>query len=870
MSSLTIDTLPPRPEGDRARRVHGGDRGALASAAGVPLERLLDLSANINPLGPPSWFRQELEAGISDLVHYPDPSSRALREALARRWRVPAETLIVGNGSSELLAHLPAAWPARRVLLPVPCYGEYRDAFSGAKLVEMPLDEGSGFACSAEACAEVALARGCELVILGSPSNPAGALLDTVALQQVAEAHPHLRWLLDEAFIELTCGASLLPSRPPNVAVLRSFTKSHACPGLRLGVLAAEPDVAASLQRHLPPWSVNTLAQRFGARAAVEDDDYLEASRAAIASARSTLMAELRALGATVLEGQANYLLFRFGERDGVELARRVLLGHAVAVRSCADYPGLDRRWLRTAVRDGAAHERLCSALASELRQPRVSVQRAPRARALMLLGTSSSAGKSVLTAALCRIFLQDGFGVCPFKAQNMSNNSGVTQDGLEMGRAQVLQAQAARLEPDVRMNPVLLKPNSDTGSQVVVLGRPIGVAAARPYMAEVREKLRATVRQAYDELARHYEVMVLEGAGSPGEVNLKRGDLVNMAMARYAEAGVVLVGDIDRGGVYASFVGHMAVFDEVERALVGGFIVNRFRGDASLLADAHDYMLRHVGKPVIGVVPYRADLGLPEEDAVALEDWRDPQREAPLEIALIHLEHASNFTDIDPLRLEPDVSVRLVKKRHELGSPDAVIIPGSKNTLGDLHGLRQRGLAEAIENLANDQMAEVVGICGGLQILGEELDDPEGIESRRGAASGLGLLPVKTRLGSEKILERCRATHLPSQLPVRGYEIHHGVTAMPERLVVFRRSDGAALGCRSEHGRVWGTYLHGVFDDDVFRRRWLDGLRRAKGLPELGAVQVTYDLDGAIDGLAELVRASCDMAAIRRIAGLA
>lgn len=846
---------------------HGGNRTELARRAGVAVEQLLDLSANINPLGLPPWFRHELEAGISDLVHYPDPACVDLLAACAASWGVPAATLVAGNGSSELLAVVPTAWGARRVLLPVPCYGEYASACNGLDVVLYALAEAECFRCDPAACAREALAHDCDLVILGSPSNPAGAIVEAAELRAAANAHPGLRWLVDEAFIELSEAASLLSGRPANVAVLRSFTKSHACPGLRLGVLAAEPTLIAAVRRRLPPWSVNSLAQRLGIRACA-DGDHLERSRQAIAVEREALATGLRALGATVVPGAANYLLCRFGERDGVAVTERVLRQHALALRSCADYPGLDPRWLRIAVRTRTERERLLEALAGELNRPRPA--RTPRRTpALMVQGTSSGAGKSMLTAALCRIFLQDGLRVCPFKAQNMSNNSGVTRDGLEMGRAQVVQAQAARLEPDVRMNPVLLKPNSDTGSQVVVLGKAIGNAAARPYMREMRERLRSTVHAAYDELSADYDLMLLEGAGSPGEVNLKRGDLVNMSMARHAAARVLLVGDIDRGGLYASFVGHLEVMEEWERDLVGGLIVNRFRGDATLLTDAHDYVLRHSGKPVLGVVPFRRDLGLPEEDGVALDHWRNETRSAELDVALIELRHTSNFTDSDPLRIEPDVRLRLVRRVEELGLPDAVIIPGSKNTLADLAGLRERGFADAIAGLAAAGV-EIVGICGGLQILGAAIADPHAIESGRGDAGGIGLIPVTTVMAPEKTLVRCTATHLPSGLGLRGYEIHHGLTAMPEALVIMRRADGTALGCRAPQGRVWGTYLHGVFDDDQFRRHWLDSLRTAKGLPALGAVQATYDIDAAIDRLADLVRGSLDMDAIRRLAGIA
>ncbi len=347
-----------------------------------------------------------------------------------------------------------------------------------------------------------------------------------------------------------------------------------------------------------------------------------------------------------------------------------------------------------------------------------------------MIQGTSSNAGKSILTAALCRILFQNGVRVAPFKAQNMSLNSFVTRQGGEMGRAQVVQAQACRLEPDVRMNPVLLKPNSDTGSQVLVRGKPVGNMGVDEYV-QFKPRAFAAACECYDSLAAEFDAMLLEGAGSPGEVNLKSHDIVNMRMAEHAGAPVLVVGDIDRGGVFASFVGTLAVLDDWERRLVAGWIVNRFRGDAGLLQPALDYMLRRTGRPVLGVVPYLASLGIPQEDSV---EFKSGQLDADhagqhgngqgingdaVEIAVIDLPHISNFTDLDAFRGESDVRLQIVRTPADLRQPDAVLIPGSKNTLADLGYLRHSGLAGRIDQLARAGQTEVVGICGGFQMLG-------------------------------------------------------------------------------------------------------------------------------------------------------
>lgn len=432
---------------------------------------------------------------------------------------------------------------------------------------------------------------------------------------------------------------------------------------------------------------------------------------------------------------------------------------------------------------------------------------RAPRTPALMVQGTCSNAGKSILAAAFCRIFLQDGLRVAPFKAQNMALNSCVTPDGLEMGRAQAVQAAACRLDPDVRMNPVLLKPCSDVGSQVIVMGRPVGVMRVRQYV-DYKPQARDAAFAAYDSLAAEHDVMVIEGAGSPAEINLKAHDIVNMAMARHAGARVLLVGDIDRGGVFAALVGTMELLEGWERDHVAGYLLNKFRGDASLLDPALDFMKQRTGRPVLGVVPYLRDLGLPEEDSVTFKDGLPGLRggapaevgaDVPgsglgpvLDIVLVDLPHISNFTDVDALRGEPDVRLRVARTPAELAAPDgrmpdAVILPGSKNTTGDLRTLRATGMADALASLARDPDGPMVaGICAGLQMLGLCVADPLGLEGG-GSEQGLGLLPVRTELAAEKTLRRTAGVHPRSGLPVAGYEIRHGVT-------VAEGSDGDGL----------------------------------------------------------------------------
>lgn len=440
------------------------------------------------------------------------------------------------------------------------------------------------------------------------------------------------------------------------------------------------------------------------------------------------------------------------------------------------------------------------------------------------------------------------------------------------MGRAQVVQAQACRIEPDVRMNPILLKPNSDTGSQVIVNGQPVGNMDVLEYV-DYKPRAFAEACEAFDSLREEFDVVLLEGAGSPAEVNLKHHDIANMKMAAFAGSPVLLVGDIDRGGVFASFVGTLDVLAEWERNLVAGFVVNRFRGREDILADALSYTERHTGRPVLGVVPFLQNLGLPEEDSVTFKSGAfDDYRSGPehVEIAVVDLPHISNFTDFDAFRTEPDVRLRVARSVKDLDHPDAVILPGSKNVPGDLAYLREHGLDGRIVELARSGSTELVGICGGFQMIGREIADPHRIESSGDTVEALGILDLTTVMAPEKTLSRVRAVHLESGQEVWGYEIHHGATESRAIEPVLRHDHGETSGARSPgKGLCWGTYLHGIFDSDAFRRWFIDRLRVRRGLPALGRVAGRYDLESAFDRLAETVRRSLRMDAIYKLLGL-
>ena len=499
--------------------------------------------------------------------------------------------------------------------------------------------------------------------------------------------------------------------------------------------------------------------------------------------------------------------------------------------------------------------------------------------RVLMIQGTASSVGKSVLVTGLCRLFRQEGLRVAPFKAQNMSNNSYVTAAGEELGRAQVEQAWAAGVEPDVRMNPILLKPEADHRSQVVVNGRAAFTLQGGDYQTR-KTALWPVVTDALDGLRAEYDLVVIEGAGSPAEINLRAGEIVNMRVARHAEAPVLLVGDIDRGGVFAHLYGTLALLEPEERALVRGLVINKFRGDRSLLASGLTMIEERAGAPIVGVLPYLRDLGIADEDAASLDGLLPslPAERDRIDIAVVHLPRIANFDDLDPLRAEPDVRVRLIDRPADLGKPDLIILPGTKATIADLLWLRERELAGAVLAAAQAGTA-VLGVCGGYQMLGRDVRDPLHIESTEDAAPGLGLMPVSTVFEPVKATDRVAGAMRADRglfagcdgLPVVGYEIHMGRSTGGEPLLALDERSGrfeeSSDGATDASGWVAGTYLHGLFANDALRQTMLANLARRRGVAYRPGVPL--DRAAAYDRLAAVLRAELDLAAVRRMIGL-
>ncbi|GAA3402475.1 cobyric acid synthase [Paenibacillus hodogayensis] len=907
---------------------HGGDLTTAEAVFGKPPGGFLDFSSNMNPFGPPEAIGRLLAERWRELARYPDPAVRGLRRAIAEKYGIPEESVLVGNGAAELIDLSVRALAPGKVGLARPSFSEYEEAVhkTGGEIVDIPLSPEDGFILHEKALRNAA--EQADLLVLGHPNNPTGRLADAAMLKRIVADRIPL--VLDEAFVDFapdeeTVSLIRLAAQSERLYVIRSMTKFYAVPGIRLGFIVAHPDEIRKLARLQVPWSVNSMAQWIG-EAVLGDREYADRTRRWLAEERPELAKGLEKLGLRVFPGQVNFILASIPERlgCGVKELQKRMGEKGVLIRDASLFPGLDGSFFRVAVRLREENETLLRCLQATLgggqeaeameasgaaavadavtaaRQglsvvaadevPVVETGRGAAAEksvadtageparlapTLMFQGTSSDAGKSILTTALCRILLQDGWKVAPFKSQNMSLNSYVTPDGKEIGRAQGMQADACRVPATTDMNPILLKPKKDMVSQVVVHGKPLRDYDARTYREKYLGEAEHIVKDALKRLRTRYEAVVIEGAGSPAEVNLKDRDIVNMRLAGWADAPVLLVADIDRGGVFASLVGTMDILTPEEQDRVQGFVINKFRGDVTLLQPGLDWLERRTGKPVLGVIPYLPDVGLEDEDSASLDAKRlsGPKREGQIDIAVLRLPRLSNFTDFDPLFEEPDVHVRYVSTVSEWGQPDAVIIPGSKNTIDDLQFLRATALETRIRRHV-EAGGRLLGICAGYQMLGRRLLDPQRIESDTEELSGIGLFDAETTFTPDKRTERvCGTAHWPGlePLPVEGYEIHMGRTRFgdevrqPFAIRIHDAPDEAgsyhADGALSPDGKVWGTYMHGVLHNDGLRRQWINEIRADKGWePSAGELKFFGQREAAFDRLADHVRRHLDM----------
>ena len=844
-----------------------------------------DFSVSLNPLGMPAAAIRVLNADRNAFRDYPDTECSLLRKALAEKLSVSSEQIVCGAGAADLIYRIPSALGLKKVLLAIPAFAEYERALrmqktqihclrtspeSGFALVDEFLSAGSGF----------------DAIIISNPVNPSGRIMEPESWERLLQWCAETKTLLiaDECFMDFVSDekreqlktiSQMVPGAEK--ILIRSFTKIYAMAGLRIGYAVFDDPVKAETTRlYGPPWNVSAPAQRAVLAALTEDQLFLRKTLDYVERERWKLVGRLRSFGMKVWDSDANYVLMEAEETLGQGLA-----AEGFFIRDCSDYQGLPsapgKKIYRIGLRSDRENGLLLKAMA-ELLEKAVPEPR-PEPGSIMVQGTMSNAGKSLIVAGLCRIFAQDGYHPAPFKSQNMALNSYITADGKEIGRAQAVQAEAAGIPPVSDMNPVLLKPTTEKGSQVIVNGEARCNMSAVEYF-EYRKSLGGEIMDAYHRLGQEHDIIVIEGAGSPVEINLteNREDFVNMGLAEMTDSPVLMVGDIDRGGIFAQLGGTMMLLDDPERERVRGVIVNKFRGDISLFARGRELLREVCGIPVVGVVPY-IDIDIDDEDSLShrLSGGRKQLSLPELRICVVRLPRISNFSDMTALDTVRGVRVDYVDHPEALISADAVILPGSKSTIEDLLWMRENGLADAVVEAAERGIA-VTGICGGYQMLGMRILDTGSVESRELETDGLGLLPVHTEFESRKVTRQTDARTssdpgMPEELRsrvIRGYEIHMGRSRiLEENASPFSiLENGEPDGCIANN--VFGTYLHGLFDSRDFTMaycQWVASLRGRKVSFEME--DYTEYREAQYDILADALRESLDMKYIYEIMGL-
>ena len=876
------------------KNIHGGNPLAIATQMGldnVP-EIAHDFSVNINPNGMPHGV-ERLILGFADTVYsdYPEPYAETACKTLAQQLNVDSESLILGNGSTEVFSWIVQTLKPGNVGFLAPCYSGYEDVCRATGV-----DYDYVVCATHENGFEIDLTvpdySTFDMIFMATPNNPTGVVTEKRAIIGCAQQHQDVYFVIDESFIDFMPNAkqlSLLSEKaiPDNIIVVRSLTKFFAIAGLRLGFAVGDKPLIQKIAQARLPWSVNGLSQQVAINL-YNQIDYIKNSQQQICELRNLFSDDLKSVdGLQVIESQSDFVLCRIvDERFDAESLQGALLVKGILIRSCSNFIGLGQSYIRLAVRNHPDNTVLIATL-KELLMEKIAILENDKWQPIMVVGTSSGSGKSLMVAALCRYYKRQGVNVAPYKAQNMSLNSFVTLEGGEMGRAQVVQAKAAKIQPHTDMNPVLLKPTGDTGSQLIVNGQPVGNFSARNYYEE-KSNVRFDAFDAFDRLQERFDLVVLEGAGSPAEINLQDNDFVNMAMADYANATTILVADIDPGGVFASIYGTIKLVPAKYRSLIKGVVINKFRGDVSLLDNGIKEIEELTGVPVLGVLPYAKDLRLEEEDSLGLDNRsKDGSFVDGLDIAVIRLPRISNFTDFMTFEGLPGIRVRYVSSAKKLGKPDIIFLPGTKNTRSDMQFVRDSGLEKEILSCYQSG-TPVFAICGGYQMLGESIDDPNGVEGEIGETKGLGLLPLKTVLTQRKELCQVKG-EITIDLPFAkagtefaGYEIHMGQSThitendlgMP--LKITARNDGSCsyntgtvtgngYGNGNGYGYVFGSYIHGIFDDAAMRNQLLRWLCEQKNIADDFIDDFDqFDPDQAFEQLADMIEEYVDLGKMR------
>lgn len=857
---------------------HGGDINSVAQKLNLQScpEIRLDFSVNINPLGPPAALRKVLSAGHTLATVYPEVSAARATAALADAHNITADQVVIGNGSTELFGIVLQTIKPKSVALVAPCYAGYEEVCNA---LDIPvnwvytLTKEKSFTISKEILNGITD----ELLFIGTPNNPTGRHIAPEILLSLAVNNPACTIVADESFIDFCSNVKdktlIRANNPSNLIVIKSLTKFFAIPGLRLGMLYAQPNLAVRISSHTLPWSVNAFAQEIAIHL-FKDKAYIENTQSQVRALRTKMQNELNAIeGIKAFDADANFMLVQLPNNWLAAELQKKLLSSGILIRNCDNYCGLSSQYCRVAVRPQHEIEEFIKIITSILSGVDViEHKKVSYTPAVMVVGTTSDSGKSVVAAGFCRLMARKNLRVAPFKAQNMALNSYVTAEGGEMGRAQVTQASAAGIRPHTDMNPVLLKPLGENGSQVIVNGKPIGNFNAREYYA-MKIKMRHNAHNAYDRLASSNDVIILEGAGSPAEINLLAEDFVNMDMAAYANAKTVLVADIDRGGVFATILGTIKLMPEKHRHLIAGVIINKFRGDISLLDSGIRDIEAMTGVPVLGVLPYLKDLKIEEEDSMGLARPCGNNDAIILDIAILKLPRISNYTDFLAMENDDGIRVRYVETPADFGEPNLIIIPGTKNTRSDLEWLHNTGISKILKK-AKEHNIPIIGICGGFQMLGIMVIDDNGIEGTPGKTPGLGMLDVTTRLSKEKELSQVRGIvnhetpYIPPNTLFHGYEIHAGETKPTIKtkspLTITHRGNSDTdedVGAISEDGMVFGCYVHGFFDSNDIRQELWNWLCLQNGLDKT-RITVNKDVQSAeFDRLADMLEEHINLA---------
>ena len=826
--------------------------------------RIYDFSVNTKPFGLSEKVKKSIIESIDEIKRYPDTESRELISDISEYHGIDKKYIVCGNGAADVIFRAVKAINPENALIIAPTFSEYERALREAGsnvdiyILRYPMY------ITEEVINDIEYSK-YDLIFLCNPNNPTGILLDSRNIYKIVENchRAGTKLFIDECFMDMTDENNSvinLCDRYNDIYILKSLTKMYAMPGLRVGyAISSDVDMIEKIRNTGQPWSVNTLAGK-AASAALKDNDYRNKLINHLTAERRYMKEGLKALGFEVWDSKANYVFFRVFDKIKLD---KELERYGIMIRNCEKMYGLGQGFYRVCIGLRQDNEYLLKSMESVVSGYR---SRKLKCRSIMVQGTMSNSGKSFITAGLCRIFNQDGYRTAPFKSQNMALNSYITAEGGEIGRAQAMQAESAGIEASVNMNPILLKPSSDHKSQVIVKGEIFGTMDAKEYYARKQEFI-PYIKEAYRQLSESNDIIVLEGAGSPAEINLKSADIVNMGMAKISDSPVILVGDIDRGGVFASIYGTIELLDEDERRRVKGIIINKFRGDISILQSGIEMLEKMTGIKVLGVVPY-IDVDIEEEDSLSEKLLQKKIKQgSSIDIAVIRLPRISNFTDFDIFSRIEGVSLRYISDKDEVGNPDMIIIPGTKSTISDLKWLRQSGIEAKILK-SRERGTVIAGICGGYQMLGKELNDPEEIETGE-KIRGIGLLEVTTVFKPYKHRSRiCGKVNKIegilsglSEQSFSGYEIHQGeTTGEGGHFLTFE--DGTGEGYISSDGNIFGTYVHGFFDNMEIAEKIVNILKQKKGIKS--DVNKDYDWkkykNEQYDKLADCLRASLDI----------